>query len=884
MPILARLASFRRGLFGRRRAERDLDDELSAYVQMLADENTRKGMSPEQARRQALLAAGGLEQLKESTRDARAGIFWETLAKDLRQGVRSLLRTPGFTATAVLALALGIGASTAIFSVVEAVLLRPLPYRDPGRLVVVMHHGDNPVAPANFLDWRRQATAYERMGAADFWVPNLTDGDFPESVQAVRLTSDVLVLLGVRPRLGRLFRADEENPGRDHTAVLSDALWRRRFASDPAVLGRSIHLNGEAYTVVGVMPPGFEFPPFWATGTELWAPLALNERAASRDGQSLRLFARLKPGVPLPGARAEMASITARLERQYPGSNRDVTVTPLDELVVGKVRPALLVLLAAVACVLLIACANVAHMLLARATTRQKEIALRGALGAGRARILRHLLTESLILGAAGGAAGLLLAAGGIRALLALGPQHLPRLDTIGLDLQVLAVTLGLSLSTGVAFGLAPALQASRRDPARALSEGERGSTEGAGRSRLRGVLVGSEVALALVLLIGAGLMIRSFLALQRIDPGFDSRGVLTMMVSVAGSPESAPGKRAAFYQEMTHRVEALPGVVSASAINHLPLAGDLWGWSFTIAGRPTPAPGESPDAAYRVVLPGYFRTMGIPLVQGRDLAATDRLDAPGVVVINRWMADRYWPGQNPLGQRITFQNGQPNPTWLTVVGVAKNTVRDEWIAKPWAETYLPFLQTPTYLERTSTNYAYLTLVVRASGDPAGLAPSVRSAIRSIDRSVTISAVQTMDRVVEEATARPRFYLLLLATFAAIALALAAVGIFGVMSYAVSRRTHEIGIRLALGAQASDVHRLVIGQGMATALSGAAAGLAAALLLTRLMGSLLYGVGTTDPATFVLVSLVLTAVALLASWVPARRATRIHPLEAIRHD
>jgi putative ABC transport system permease protein len=885
VPLSARLASLRRALFSRRSAERDLDDEISSYVAMLADENRQAGMPPDEARRQAVLTAGGIEPLKEATRDARAGIFWETLGRDVRQGVRSLRRTPVFTAIAITALALGIGASTAIFSVVKAVLLAPLPYRDPGRLVMVMHRRDQPVAPANFLDWRRESSAYESMGAADFWVPNLTDGEVPESVSAVRLTSEVLEQLGVRPSLGRLLRRDEETPGRDHTVVLADSLWRRRFGADPGVLGRIIHLNGEAYTVVGVMPRGFEFPPFWATGTELWAPLALGDRAGSRDAQSLRLFARLKPGVTLHAAREEMTAITVRLERLYPGSNRDVTVTPLEELVVGNVRPALLVLMAAVAFVLLIACANIAHMLLARATARSKEIAVRGALGASRSRIVREVLTESLVLGLAGGAVGLLLAAGSIHALRVWSRTDLPRLDAIALDPAVVAFAVTLSVLTGVAFGLAPALEASRPDPARILSEAPRGSTEGPGRSRLRNVLVGSEFTLALVLLAGAGLMIRSFLALERIDPGFDRRGVLTMTVSVAGSAaQSPPARRAAFYQEMVRSVERLPGVESASAINHLPLAGDLWGWSFTIEGRPKPLPGENPDAAYRVVLPGYFRTMGIPLLRGRDIAASDRRDAPGVVVINQWMAERDWPGQNPLGQRITVDNGKPDPYWLTVVGVAKNTVRDEWVTKPWAEIYIPVLQTPTYLERTSTNYSYLTLVVRGRGDPGCLAPSVESAIRSLDRTVTISAVQTMDHAVSQATARPRFYLMLLATFAAIALTLAAVGIFGVMSYTVSRRTHEIGIRIALGAQRTDVHRLLIGQAMLTALTGAGAGLAAALLLTRLMRNLLYGVGATDPATFAGVSLLLLAVALLATWIPARRAVRIDPLEAIRHD
>jgi putative ABC transport system permease protein len=884
MALRARLASLWRGLFRRDSAERELDEELSSYIEMVVDENVRRGMSEPEARRRALAEAGGIEQVKEQTRDMRAGIFLETAARDLRQGMRSLLRTPGFAAAALTALALGIGASTAIFSVVEAVLLRPLPYRDPGKLVVIMHNVDEPVAPANFLDWRRQSTVYEQMGAADLWVPNLTDGDTPESVEAVRVTSDVLPLLGVRPKLGRLFLPEEETPGKDRTVILSDRLWRRRFASDPGVLGRGIHLNGEIYTVVGVMPPGFEFPPFWARGTELWAPLALGARAASRDAQSLRLFARLKSGATLAAARAEMATITSRLEHEFPGSNRDVTVTPLRELVVGSVRTALLVLLAAVGFLLLIACANVTHMLLARATTRQKEIAVRSALGASRARIVRHVLTESVVLALAGGVFGLLLSVAGVRFLVALAPQVLPRLETIRLDPWVLLFAFGLSLLTGIAFGLAPALEASRRDPARALRSEERGSTEGGRRSRTRQLLVGSEVAFALLLLVGAGLMIRSFAALRNVDPGFNPRDVLTMIVSVAGSTEAAPGRRANFYRELLEKVRAVPGVLSAGAINHLPLAGDIWGWSFTIAGRPKPRPGENSLATYRVVLPGYFRTMRIPILRGRAISDGDRLGTPGVVVVNQQLAERYFPGEDPLGKRITFDNGESNPEWLTVVGVVKNAARDQWGAAPYPEVYLPYLQNRNYLERPAAVYAYMTLVVRGNGDPSHLAPAVRGVIHALDPSVTVSEVQTMDEVVGGSTAGPRFYLLLLGVFASIALILASVGIYGVVSYTVSRRSHEIGIRIALGAGRREVERLVVREAMGPALAGAASGLAAAFALTRLMKSLLYRIGSTDPATFALVCAGLVAVALAASWLPARRAARIDPLEAIRNQ
>jgi putative ABC transport system permease protein len=873
-----------RTLFRGGRADRGLDAEVGGYVDHLTDEKMRAGLPAGEARRQALLELGGVEQVKERVRDVRTGAGLETAVRDVRYGLRTLARTPGLTAAMVFVLALGIAASTAVFSVVNAVLLRPLPYDASDRIVVMLHRDRNPVAPANYLDWRRAAKSFERMGAAEVWGPNLTGDDNPERVRGIRVTADILPMLGVAPALGRSLLEGEDRAGSDHVLLLGHELWQSRYAGDPGVVGRAITLDGEAYTVVGVMPPGFAFPHFWAQGSQIWAPLSLEERAANRGGSSLRVFGRLSPGVTVDQARAEMAAITARLETEFPGTNRDLTVRSLIDVVVGDVRPALLVLLGAVGFVLLVTCANVAHMLLARAATRRKEIALRAALGASRTRILRQLLTESLILALTGGAAGLLLARGGIRALVALAPPGLPRLETVALDGSVLAFALAVSLATGLAFGIVPALQATRRDLGDSLREGERGSTGGGGRGGLRSALVASETALALVLLVGAGLMIRSFVALQAVDPGFDRRNVLSLVVSVAGTASAEPSRRSAFFEDVVRDAAALPGVTSASAINHLPLAGDIWGWPFRVEGRPAPKEGEEEFATYRVVLPGYFRTMGIPLRRGRDVSDQDRAGAPGVVVVNEALAARHWPGEDPIGKRLALADREPAPTWLTVVGVVKDTVRGRWGAPPEDELFLPYPQVKKYVEDPSSHFAYLTLVVRTVGDPAALAPALRSAVWARERNAPISEVRVLEEVVEEATARPRFYVVLLGAFAGVALALAAIGIYAVITFAVARRTNEIGIRMALGAEPGDVVRLVVGHGLLVGLAGALAGLLGAFALTRLMSTMLYGVGSHDPLTFASVVAVLAAAALLASYLPARRATRIDPLRALRYE
>ncbi|HKD17827.1 MAG TPA: ABC transporter permease [Thermoanaerobaculia bacterium] len=866
--------------FGRRRRERELDEEIAAHLAMAEADRRAAGQTPSEAAAGARRDFGSEELVREATR-AQWGLGGlERFLQDVRYGARLLRRSPAFSAVAILTLALGIGANTAILSVVEAILLKPLGYADPERLVVLLHRGYNPVAPANFFDWKAQTRSFESMGAAELWSANLTSGNDPEKLTGLRMTPEIFPMLGISPRLGRFFGASET---RERVVLLSYGLWQRRFGGDPAILGRTLTLNGEPFTVIGVMPPDFVFPPFWASEAEMWTPLDLSAKTSNREGQSLRIFARRRRGVSLEAARRDVAVVTAALEREFPGTNRDVRVIALQEKVVGDVRLALLVLLGAVGLVLLIACANVANMLLARASARHREIALRAALGASRGRTIRQLLTESLLLGFAGGLAGAALGAAMLRLLVSAAPAWMPRISDARLDPSVLAATFLLALLCGAAFGLAPALQSSRLNLQPALKEGASTGTR-LESARLRRLFVAAEVALAIVLLVGSGLMIRSFVALRAADPGFDPRGVLSLEVSVTGTAHAEPGRRAILYREILERFRALPGVRSAGAINHIPIDGDIWGFPYLVEGRPLPRPGEAPTATYRAVLPGYFATMRLPILRGRDVAPTDTLGAPGVVLVNEFLARHTWPGEDPIGKRLSFDGPDDHPIWVTVIGVVRDAFRGEWGQAPEDEAYLSFLQRSQLLESTGPQAAYITYVVRTDGDPTALAPSLRSAVRSIDRTLPVSAIQSMTRVVDEATASSRFQAFLLAAFAASAALLAAVGIYGVMSYAVSQRTREIGVRLAVGADPGAIRRMVVGQGMTMAAAGAAAGLVSALALTRLMGTLLYGVRPGDPATYVAVTLALLGVALAASWLPALRASRVDPMRALRGE
>jgi putative ABC transport system permease protein len=800
-------------------------------------------------------------------------MLMQTLWQDLRYGVRSLRNSPGFTILAILALALGIGANTAIFSVVNGVLLRPLAYGDPGRLVTILHFGQDPVSPDDYLDWRRQSRSFQQMGAAQVWSAALTGRDSAEELPGMQVSPNLFSVLGVPALRGRTFETGDDRPGQGHVAVLSYQLWQRRFGGDPNIVGREINLNGESYTVNGIMPESFHFAPFWATNVEVWAPLLLDKRLNDRGGRSLRIFARLGDGVALEQAQADIDVICRRLAQQYPATNTDMTaqVIPLQEKVVANIRPTLLVLLGTVGFVLLIACSNVANLMLVRANGRKKETAVRLALGSSRWRVIRQSLVESLLLSVAGAAVATLIAEWGIAGLIASLPEgSLPRMGEVGIDQTVLAFTVLIALATGVICGLAPALRAFRTDLQESLKSGGRGSTAGRPEHLTRALLVISEVALALVLLVGAGLMLRSFEQLEAVDPGFDPHHLLTLEVAAGGkSYPTGPG-RIRFFDQLRPRLEALPGVESVSLINHLPVSGDVWTLGIIIYGRPDPPPGQQPTAAYRVVQPGYFQTMRTSILRGREFSSHDVADAVPVAIVNEALAKHHWPGEDAIGQRLRL-----GPKWLTIVGVAKNVKQSDWVARPDDEIYLPHAQ-------SDASFSYMTVVMRAHGDPLALAKPVEAEVRSIDKDVPIAHVQSMEQVIADKLWRGRLAMTLLGLFAAVAVTLAALGIYGAISYSVSQRTGEIGIRMALGARSGDVLRMILLQGLVVVGIGVTAGLFGAWMLTRTLGSLLYGVTATDPVTFIAVPVLLIAISAVACCLPALRASKTDPVTALR--
>jgi putative ABC transport system permease protein len=883
---LARMIPLRlRTLFRHGAVEADLDEELRFHVEEHARLLESRGFEPAAARREALRQFGGVERRKDEARERRGMSWLDHLVRDIRLATRALRHAPAFTAVAIVTLGLGIGANTAIFTVVNAVLFRPLEYADPSRLVLLQEGPYTTVAPANFLDWRDQTQSLSQVGAAEYWTPTISGSGPPEKVMALHVSAEILPMMGVAPALGRVPRPEEDHDGSNHVVVLRHDTWLARFAGDSAVLGRTLTLDGEAYTIIGVMPAGFRFAPFWATEAGMWAPLSLDRRKDDRRGASLRVFARLKPGVTIAQAEADFAGLARRLDRLYPGTNPEGKVMPLQEVVTGDVRTALLILLAAVGLVLLIACANVAHLQLMRAATRQREFAVRTALGATRARLVQQSLVESLLLALGGSALGLLLAEGGIRALVALAPGSLPRLDEIHLDGGVFAFLLVVAVLAGLVFGIAPAAAAARVDPQGSLKEGGRTVGDSRARGRLRAALVISEFAMALMLLLGAGLVLRSFLGLLRVDPGFDPRQTLSMVVSLRGTDAGAPDRRVPFFDQLVERVRQLPGVEAASAVNHLPLHGDHWNFHYFVEGQPLPPPGQGPGAQFLVARPGYFATLRARLVQGREFSDEDERLGSKVVVINDVMAAHGWPGADPVGRRIDL-NGEPPADWYTIIGVVRDVRTSTWSGPPVDEMYFVHSQAPDSAKgiATALSPAEMTLVVRASGDPATLTRSIRGIVSDLDADAPVSDVITLDAAIGEQLAAPKFYLFLLGLFAAVAITLAAIGVYGVISYSVAQRTHEIGVRMALGAGEREARGLVIRQGLALAGLGGAIGLVGALVATRALRTLLYGVGPADPITFVVGVVVLVLVALAASAIPARRAARIDPLVAIRQE
>ncbi|HKP86529.1 MAG TPA: ABC transporter permease [Blastocatellia bacterium] len=802
----------------------------------------------------------------------------EALLKDIRYGFRMLAKRPAFTAIALITLALGTGANTAIFSVVNAVLLRPLPFNNSDQLVRIwetfLPDGWGSVSAANFKDWREQNDVFSQITAYQSGNFNLQGSDSPERVSGAAVSANFFDTLETQPLIGRGFLAAEEQPGNHRVVVLSHQLWRRNFGASQQIIGQSIPLNGESFTVVGVAPADFRFP---FRTVELWVPLAFTpEQWANRGSHAYLTLGRLKPGVSLAQAREQMSAIASSLAAQYTEqAGRNVRLIALKEEIVQGSRPALLALLGAVGFVLLIACANVANLLLARATSRRKETAIRVALGAGRWRIIRQFLTESLILSILGSAVGLLLAKFGLDLLVSLASTALPRATEIGLDLQVLAFTLLLSLVTGVGFGIAPALQISRTDVHETLKEGGGRAGVAIASARLRSALVIAEVALSLVTLIGAGLLIKSFARLQQVNSGLRPENVLTMRVSPPDSKYPTRQAVSAFYEQVLSRVSGLPGVQAAGAINMLPL--QRWGYNgdIEIEGQGPYPPGEAPLAEYRAVTPGYFRALGIPLIEGNDYTAQDTEKSPPIILINQAMAKRFWPDESAVGKRIRVYG----PNWSTITGVVGD-VRQSGLAQSVRyEIYFAHAQAPDLSLSQS-----MSLVVRASADPASLVSAIRNEVQAVDPAQPVYNVETMEAVIAESVSDRRFNMILFAIFAAVALLLAAVGIYGVLSYMVTQRTHEIGIRMAVGARGSDILKLVVGQAMMMAMAGVGIGLIFAFALTRLMSSLLYGVSASDPIVFAAISATLTGVALAASFVPARRAIKVDPMVALRYE
>jgi putative ABC transport system permease protein len=880
MPLLARLSSFCRNIFARPRIERELDDELRAYVDQLASEHRERGMPAAEARRAALLQLGGIDQVKEEVRQVRTGQFLAGVLRDLRFGARTLRKTPAFSVVAVLALALGVGAGTAMFSVAYGILWRPLPYSDSGRVAVVFMRyyprdfAFGTMCIRDYLLWKENNRAFETPALFRGLRVDLGGGAIvPEQVQGFQVTAGFFPTLGVAPMIGRTFAADEDAPGKLALAILSETIWKRRYGANPAILGQTILANGAPATVIGVMPAAFQFP---RPETEIWTNLPLNP--PTRYGPWFyRGIARLKPGVTFEQAEAETNTIAQRMMQLHPDYKRLVLpVVPLRDALLGPVlKPALFVLAGAVLLVLLIAIANVANLMLARATVRDREMALRLSLGAGRGRLIRQLLTESVLLSLIGGGAGVALAWGAIALVRAWNPGNLPFIDSVQLDLRALAFTAAASIFAGILFGLAPALQSARADLNSTLKEAGRSGSGGRTRARLRTALVICEIAVSLTLLVGAGLLLRSFVNLQNVRGGFtsDPRHLLSMAISPPRTSDPRVGL--AFYDEVLRRVRQTPGVETADLSASLPPDRQGDADTFLIEGQSLAAGEINPIITDAAVGPDYFATLGVALRRGRYFDLHDAPDAPPVAIVSEAFAQRFFPGQDALGKRIAASGAGSGAPWMQIVGIVGNLKYLGLTADTDPAIYMPFAQ--SYQPR-------MYLIVRTSGDARRIAEEIRRQVRSADPRTTLSDIGTMDQRLDSSVSQPRFDTMLLALFAAIALALAAAGIYGLIAYSVAQRTHEIGVRMALGAARADVLRMVFRQGALMALAGIATGLAASAALARLLRTLLFGIEANDAFTFALAPAALLLVVFAAALFPSLRATRISPVVALRAE
>lgn len=890
MRWLRKLSMRFRSVFHRRAAEGELDAELRFHIERQIAANISAGMHPAEARRAALSEFGGVEQLKEECRDMRKTNWLQDLAQDLRYGLRMLRKSPGFTAVAVLTLALGIGANTAIFSVVDALLLQPLPYHNASHLVIVWESNSgletdrNTVSPPNFLDWRVQNHVFDAMAYFGDGRANLTGGT-PQELIVEYTSTNFFDVWGVKPMLGRGFAADNGKAGNDSVVVLSYGLWKNRFAANPDIVGSTIELNGGAYSVLGVAPPDFD--PFIAGGSitgehaQLWAPFVFPPTYLDRSktGRFLTVVARLKAGADLPQARAEMDLIAARLAAKYPqfDGGWGANVVPLREQVSGAARPALLILLGAVGFVLLIACANVASLFLSRAAGRKREMAVRAALGASRCRIVRQLLAESVLLALLGGVLGVLLAIWGTDALLHSIPQKLLDLSAVPIDLRVLAFAAGATFLSGILFGLLPSYAAAHSEITPSLQEGGRGSSLNRRNRTIHAALVITEIALALVLLAGSGLLIESFVRLTRVNPGFDAEHLLTFKLSLPAPKYKDDPAQIAFFRELLDKLDHLPGVRSVSMENLPPFSGfPLWGVATDVMlpGQESLPVTQRPNTAVRVVGLDYFRTMGIPLTQGRDFSPAELATEKHVVIVNDTFVRNYFPHTNPIGQKITIDMKDTNVPSV-IVGVVGDVHGADLTAAPWPTVYWPYPELA---------YSQMTVVMRTETDPLALVSSVRQIVQQMDKDEPISNIATMDQLISDSVARSRLTAVLLGVFAALAMILACIGIYGVMTYATAQRRNEIGIRMALGAQRGDILRLVLGQGVRLAILGVVIGIACGLALTRLLQSLLFHISASDPLTFAGVAILLTLVVLAACYLPARRAMRVDPMDALRYE